>query len=65
MGRQDQKFAESANTVVGSDQNFPRYEKRFNAQGRRKFGRFRTEARRRTRGNQFSSSVAGATPRSD
>jgi hypothetical protein len=65
MGNQDQKFAESANTLVGSDQGFPRYEKRFNAKGGRKFGRFRIEAGRRTRGNQFSGSVAGGTHRSD
>lgn len=65
MGRQDQKTAETANVVVGSDQGFPRYEKRFNARGRRKFGRFRTEANRRTRGNEFSSPVGTGPNRAD
>lgn len=57
MGQQDKRFAETANTQVSGRKGIPRYEKRFNAKGNRKHGRFRVEEAHRTRGNQFSAAV--------
>lgn len=60
IGRQDKKFPETAAMLVSSDKGFPRYYKRYNARGNRKFGSFHVRPNQRIHGNAFSDFPAPA-----
>lgn len=60
MGNQDQKFPEVEATLVSSDRGMPRYYKRFNVNGRRKFAQFHIRPNQRIHGNAFSDYPAPA-----
>lgn len=54
MGHQDQRFPETEAELVTGSKGTPRYYKRFNAKGNRKFSTYRVKPGQRTHGNAFS-----------